>query len=52
MSLYFIKCLMFTTNKIIKIKCEIDLKISLDSPCIDSGSEMLKIIDEEELSYY
>ena len=51
MSLYYIKCSLFTKNRNIKIKCETDRKISLYSFCIDCNFKKFETIDEGELSY-
>ena len=48
MNLYCIKCLMFTKNKIFKIKREIDGKINL---CIDYSLKKIEAIDEEKLNW-
>ena len=50
MNLYSIKCLMFTRNRNIKIKREIDGKDNFYSHCIDCGFKKCKTIDEKELS--
>ena len=51
MSLYYIKCSLFTKNRNIKIKCETDRKIILYSSCIDCNFKKFETIDEGELSY-
>ena len=51
MNLHCIRCLKSTNNNNnIKLKREIDRKISLYSHCNDHGFKKFKIIDEEELS--
>ena len=42
---------MLANSRNIKIKLEIDGKINLYSPCIDSGFKKFQTIDEAELSY-
>ena len=51
MSLYCVKCLIFTKNRNVKIKCKIDVKNNLYCRCIDCGSKNLETTDEEELCY-
>ena len=51
MNLYCIKCSMFTKNKNIKMKPEIDEKINPYSRCIDCAFKTFQTIDEEELNY-
>ena len=42
---------MFTKNRNIKIKCEIDGKINLYSRCIDCNFKKCETIDKRELIY-
>ena len=50
MNLYCIKYLMFTKNRNIKIKREIDQKINLYSRCIDYYFKYFETIDKKGLS--
>ena len=46
MNLYCIKCLIFTENKKIEIKREIDRKINHYFHCIDCGFKKFGSVDE------
>ena len=48
MNLYYIKCLMFTKSKNIKVKREIEKKINLYSRCIDFRFKNFQTIDVKQ----
>ena len=50
-NLDYIKCLVFTKNRNVKIKRDIDGKINLYSGCIDCSFKKFETNDEEEMSY-
>ena len=50
MNLYCLKCLMFTRNNKIKVKCDIDGKFNLYSPCNDFSFKKFATINKKELS--
>ena len=51
MDLYYIKCLMFTKNRNIKIKHKTDGKMNLYFYCIDCSFKIFETFDKAEVSY-